>query len=392
MQVDVDSPLPGGRVLADDQQIYDPYSKTRLELENDCMRLYGEVQMLQDVLSHLPDFDSVTIEPASAEELDRLQDYQDRSAVRVDPNVDAPQCAGAYKAIDDVVVILANEWTNPFRVDPASGDRIATTALQDGTANTAISWLQTIPDIAQLARYDTVGALVIRGIISRWLYLEIFSKGLAGIHPDLEGRFDAEFLVRPEIIPERAALERRRWYQLLYAGLVAHPTFPAACQQRAHNLAQELDNIFMFLHPGVSYANRLRKDVVEPALRLQQRMALTVQEFKYFFYLVPENPTPPFLSQFGHLASQTLTGRDIADPKKKIEFADQSQAEIARTILPICSITPYISYRNLDPVPMETTLSLRGKMVCARGEPEARVQTLAGIQPGIFHKLLASRT
>ncbi|KAI1445826.1 hypothetical protein F5Y02DRAFT_385463 [Annulohypoxylon stygium] len=249
-----------------------------------------------------------------------------------------------------------------------------------------------VPDLSVLARYDTYGPLVIRAITSRFLHLEIFSMGLAGIFPQPEGMFDNDFLTRPGVDPARSELERRRWHQLLYSGLIAHPTFANLRRNREQNLANDLNQLFSFLYPNESHYQRLLSEIIEPAMELKLRIANTVNEHKFLFFStpIPMEITPEFLSQFGHLARESLTGKDVADPTKKIVFENTNQASIANGCLPICSISPIITYRDVDVDPADVDLTSRGKIVCVRGTPEERQAILDNIIPGPFYIIFSS--
>ncbi|KAI1451927.1 hypothetical protein F4805DRAFT_449450 [Annulohypoxylon moriforme] len=240
-----------------------------------------------------------------------------------------------------------------------------------------------VPSIASLSRYDTDGSLVIRTIIARWLYLEIFSRGLSGIFPRIEGLLDAQFLERAAA-PKRSTLERRRWYQLTYASIVALPNYPQAREARATQLATSLEQLFAFLHPADATYERVLKDIIVPAMRLQERAALTVQQHNFNFYDFPEDPTNEFLEQFAGMADKAITCKDITRDSRTISFTDGSPEELAKKALPICCVGPLITFRDPEKDPESISLTRRALVICTSGD---RTQHLQNVRPSLFHSL-----
>ncbi|KAI1206188.1 uncharacterized protein F4807DRAFT_470387 [Annulohypoxylon truncatum] len=377
----------GVRYLSDGQPIYTTDNKTRLQLERESQELWKRVRHLQNLLDHLPPNDSRIVEPISNEEFMKIEDYIHRAAVRVHPTVDGPQFSEAYKFIEENIIKLADDWIAPYKNDPQHGEDVANAALKDGTASGVVTWLLKFPDIAKLTRYDTQGTLVIRAIIARWLYLEIFSKGLSGTFPHFEALIDDEFLKRTSN-PKRSILEQRRWFQLTYASMIAHPYYPRAREIRTEQLANELQQLFTFLDPQDLKYEHVLTNIITPAMRLQEQAALTIQQHSFNFYHLPTDPAEEFLQQFAGLASKVLVCEDITRASRTIEFGEENQEELAKNVLPICSLGPVITYKDPEKAPTQTTLTLRALTLCVDEADTRNAEFLQTTRPGIFYHLL----
>ncbi|KAI0880141.1 uncharacterized protein GGS22DRAFT_198345 [Annulohypoxylon maeteangense] len=365
--------------LTDGQPIYTTSGKTRLQLERENQALWKKSEDLRRLLDHLPDKDARILDTNSAQELAGLHNLIHRVAAKVNPEVDGPRFSQSFDKIEGNIFRLASDWMKTY------GDGTPRNKVS-ATRSKATEWMRRFPDIVRLSRYDPNGTLVIQAAVTRWLHLEIFSRDLSGIFPNVEELFDAFFLERVDN-PKRSVLEQRRWYQLTYASIVAHPDYPQARETRETELATDLEQLFSFLHPDVETYQRVLSDIIRPAMSLQERTALTVQQPALNFYDIPTNPTAEYLEQFANTAVAALTCVDATNNHRKIDFTEENKGALAKTVLPICSLSPVITFREIEMLG-GVTLSHRGFVVCTNGDEETKAKHLLGIKPSIFYECL----
>ncbi|KAI2467810.1 hypothetical protein F4781DRAFT_298185 [Annulohypoxylon bovei var. microspora] len=374
--------------------------KSLEDLERENLKLRVKVVDLNNMLAQIPPPDSFVIDPDSKKKVDQLEkelassklDSSNawsafrRTAAIVDPSTFPSQVENSYQTIMDQVNHLSEFLLAPYAEDAARGKRVARRARISGEASGMIAWMAGIPDIATLARYDPYGDKVIMAIAMRWLHLEVFSRGLSGIFPRIEEVLNAEFLERSK--PERHHLEKRRWIQYAYSSIMAHPSYQAARAEREKQLAEIFTGLFRFMRHEENMSQQVLTEIIRPAIRLQEQIAATIDEYTIEFPRIASPATPEFVSEFLYL-SDALHCVDIIQHDRKVRLTPTQGVDLSKNFLPICSLTPVMIFRNIVAShPPAIQLTIHSRVICAMGDERSRTTALARIQPCFLYDLV----
>ncbi|KAM0807655.1 hypothetical protein AB5N19_07995 [Seiridium cardinale] len=237
------------------------------------------------------------------------------------------------------------KWLTPVFDDEDTSDEI----LQKVRNNTLKAaglrkMMKGQPDLIYATRFSDTDQDVIVGIIMRFLHHEVFSKVLYEAVEDIIKTIQTlEDSLRIHVQPQRGK-------PLL---------------------------LFQPQNPDDLYRN-LDKEIIEPALRLQEKMETSINHF--YFELNPYRHSNPdnsrvmmLLNEWGKVECEDLFGN-----RKRVDLGTKSREEVMANLYPICAICPRLMMRQVGRgiVIREPAIIRKQKVLAAWGDSQFRQQRL----------------
>ncbi|KAK6066751.1 hypothetical protein SCUP234_11930 [Seiridium cupressi] len=274
------------------------------------------------------------------------------------------------------------KWLTPVFDDEDTSDEI----LQKVRNNTLKAaglrkMMKGQPDLIYATRFSDTDQDVIVGMMMRFLHHEVFSKVLYEAVGDIIKTIQTlEDSMRTHVQPQRDLFAVRNWRAETLNSLVNHPEFESERDQRRVQLTLTLGKPLLLFHPQNPddiYRN-LEKDIIEPALRLQEKMETSINHF--YFELNPyrhSNPDHPrvtmLLNEWGKVGCEDLFGN-----RKRVDLGTKSREEVMANLYPVCVICPRLMMRQVGRgnVIREPTIIRKQKALAAWGDSQFRQQRL----------------
>ncbi|KAI0112816.1 hypothetical protein F4776DRAFT_674174 [Hypoxylon sp. NC0597] len=289
---------------------------------------------------------------------------------------------------------LASAWMAPLENDPARAAKVMANAKRNGEAAGLIKWMARVPEIATVARYDP-GEDVISAILTRWVHNEIFSTRCCMINPPLERVLRRlERSIRRYMKPERDILEIRRWRQVTYSGMIAHPTYKKERETREKLMVRELEKLFGFLRPSPDYnmARELLEKVIQPAINLHERLQNGLDEVTFEFPSThAEDGSPDNSKVVSSLLEKAdaINCEDVLRNFYAFDLDKRSDQDPIRRLYPICAVSPIVVSDGDDGLGRKFTVTVcRSKIIAAWGDRTEREEKLKAVKASPFYELL----
>ncbi|OTA80961.1 hypothetical protein M434DRAFT_17537 [Hypoxylon sp. CO27-5] len=309
-------------------------------------------------------------------------------------SITSKEVADEYKELLLGVQELAGTWMEPFENDPARAKEIVANAKRNGSAAGVIGWMARVPEITRLTRYGP-GDDVVSAILMRWLHEEIFSTRYCRIDPTVERVLrKLERSIRRNMEPERDIFEIRRWRQVTYSGLIAHPNHKSQRAAREKLMVRELEKLFGFLHPrpGYDMAGLLLRDAIRPAMNLHERIQNSLNEVTFEFpSTYTEGRSPDNSKVVSSLLSQAdrINCEDVLKSYRDFDLDTRMDQDPVRMLDPICAIAPSAVHHITSGLGKEYTyIDCRAKIIVAWGDRMEREEKLNAMEPNPFYELL----
>ncbi|KAI1106343.1 hypothetical protein F4804DRAFT_348412 [Jackrogersella minutella] len=376
-------------------------ARTLKEANEELERLRGDNYNLNKMIQHLP------TEPIiSSDQSQQISDLQKkiqqlkhlrvdvRSRYQIDVaypyNTITPlEIRSEFNLVHAHAARLGNMLMSSFGSDRAHWTRVISNAQRDGSASEMIKWINTVPEIARLSRYEDTESIIVEAIIMRWVCHEIFPKGLCQIVPQVEQVFAD---IESSMVKKHMSYnEIKRWQFYSYSGAIAHPEYAARREVREHELATELAKVFNFMSPpGINIVQALL-EVIKSAIRLQEQLLIAQARINFEF----PSTAPSVDSSRAQLASDMLDKRDriicanIMANNREIKLNNHTREEIVANLDPLCSVTPVIIYDSITESTSLIALCEKARVYAAWGNETKKREFLRKETPSLFYDLLS---
>ncbi|KAI1084806.1 hypothetical protein F5B20DRAFT_523278 [Whalleya microplaca] len=246
----------------------------------------------------------------------------------------------------------AGDWISPCLWDVQRRSTALYTLMNE--SNGLRSMIIQHRDLARATEYYLSDEEVIKGLLVRWLFSEIFSKHLYGI---LESEFQVLDGIRGSLEamgPNQYLFESKKFFAIGVDGLIHHKDFPPLREARREELVQELGSLFAsFPTPKDrdKMIDDLRTLVVERAMYMQELIATStsVYEFQFVDFSDGSEGSQTGRGRAGRLYAERgyVRAKDLMNHLGLISISKKTTADIMEKLDPVCTVFPKLLRRTL---------------------------------------------